>query len=124
MGGGTTQDVSIPNAMEPQLYADKQRSNQNGAGVWWLRIMGRLKPGATAAQASAQLENAFHQAVVEHRTARQAAALASGGNTITNLDPKQYPRLIADPGGQGEMFRRKYYAPSLYLLLGVVGLVL
>src|SRR5256885_2265960 len=51
MGVGTTQDVSIPIAMEPQLYADKQRSNQNGAGVWWLRIMGRLKPGATAAQA-------------------------------------------------------------------------
>jgi len=124
MGAGTTQDVTIPIAMEPQMYADKQRSNLNGPGVWWLRIMGRLKPGATAEQASAQLENAFHQAVVEHRTARQAAAQASGGNTITNLDPKQYPRLLADPGGQGETFRRKYYAPSLYLLLGVVGLVL
>ena len=124
MSVGTSQDVTIPIAMEPQLYADKQRSNLNGAGVWWLRIMGRLKPGATAEQAQAQLENAFHQAVLEHRSARQAAAQASGGNTISNLDPKQYPRLFADPGGQGEMNRRKYYAPSLYLLLGVVGLVL
>ena len=118
MGIGTSQDVTIPIAMEPQLYADKQRSNLNAAGVWWLRIMGRLKPGATAEQAQAQLENAFHQAVLEHRAARQAAAQAGGGNTISNLDPKQYPRLLADPGGQGEMYRRKSYAPSLYLLLG------
>ncbi|HJP93195.1 MAG TPA: ABC transporter permease [Pyrinomonadaceae bacterium] len=124
MGVGTTEDVTIPIAMEPQLYVDKQRSNLTGAGVWWLRIMGRLKPGATAEQAQAQLENAFRQAVLEHRAARQAAAQASGGNTINNLDPKYYPRLVADPGGQGEMFRRKYFKPSLYLLLGVVGLVL
>ena len=124
MGAGTTQDITIPIAMEPQLYVDKERSNMSGAGTWWLRIMGRLKPGVTPEQAHAQLENAFHQSVVEHRSARQAAAQAKGGNAISNLDPKQYPRLFADPGGQGEMSRRKYYAPSLYLLLGVVGLVL
>ena len=123
-GVGTTQDVSIPVTLEPQLYADKQRSYMNGAGVWWLRIMGRLQPGATHEQAQAQLENTFLQSVLEHRAARQAAAKASGGNVIGDLDPKQYPRLVADPGGQGEMFRRRYYAPSLYLLLGVVGLVL
>jgi predicted permease len=86
--------------------------------------MGRLKPGATNAQAQGQLENAFHQSVVEQRAARQAAAKARGGNQISDLDPKLYPRLFADPGGQGEMHRRRYYAPSLYMLLGVVGLVL
>src|SRR5678810_766176 len=75
-------------------------------------------------RAQAQLENTFQQSVVEHRAIRQAAAKASGGNTISDLDPKQYPRLHADVGGQGEMYRRKSYAPSLYLLLGVVGLVL
>jgi predicted permease len=86
--------------------------------------MGRLQPGATREQAQAQLENSFHQSVVEHRAARQAAQKARGDNAVSDLDPKQYPRLFADPGGQGEMYRRKYYAPSLYLLLGVVGLVL
>ncbi|HEY0366775.1 MAG TPA: ADOP family duplicated permease, partial [Pyrinomonadaceae bacterium] len=124
MGVGTTQDVTIPVTLEPQLYADKRQSYMNGAGVWWLRIMGRLRPGATHEQAQAQLENTFLQSVLEHRAARQAAAKASGGNVIGDLDPKQYPRLVADPGGQGEMVRRRYYAPSLYLLLGVVGLVL
>ncbi len=124
MGVGTTQDVTIPVTLEPQLYVDKRDSYMNGAGVWWLRIMGRLKPGVTNEQAQAQLENAFLQSVLEHRAARQAAAKANGGNVISDLDPKQYPHLVADPGGQGEMFRRRYYAPSLYLLLGVVGLVL
>jgi predicted permease len=123
MGVGSTQDVTLPVSLEPQLHTEKQRSYLTG-NVWWLRIMGRLKPGVTHEQAQGQLENAFHQSVVEHRAARQAAAKASGGNVISDLDPKQYPRLFADPGGQGEMFRRKYYAPSLYLLMGVVGLVL
>ena len=54
MGVGTTQDVTIPVTMEPQLYVDKQRSYMSGPGVWWLRIMGRLKPGATAEQAQGQ----------------------------------------------------------------------
>ena len=123
MGVGSTQDVTIPLALEPQLYPDPKRSYSAG-NVWWLRVMGRLQPGVTREQAQAQLENSFHQSVVEHRAARQAAAKARGGNPISDLDPKQYPRLYADPGGQGEMYRRKYYAPSLYLLLGVVGLVL
>ena len=114
----------MPLQTEPLLYVDRDRSYLSGAGVWWLRLMGRLKPGATNEQAQAQLENAFHQSVVEHRAARQAQAAASGGNRINDLDPKHYPRLFADPGGQGEMNTRRYYAPSLYLLLGVVGLVL
>src|SRR6185436_1272153 len=59
MGVGSTQDVTVAIAWEPQLYIDKQRSNMSGAGVWWLRIMGRLKPGATTAQAQGQLENSF-----------------------------------------------------------------
>ena len=124
MGVGTTQDVTIAINLEPQLYADKRDSFMNGAGVWWLRIMGRLKPGVTNEQAQGQLENAFLQSVLEHRAARQTAAKQNGANVIADLDPKQYPHLVADPGGQGEMFRRRYYAPSLYLLLGVVGLVL
>jgi len=121
---GSSQDVSIPIAWEPQLHVDRERSRMFGAGVWWLRIMGRLKPGATAEAARAQLENAFHQSVVEHRAARQTQAQSQGGRPIQALEPKDYPRLNLDPGGQGEMNSRQYYAPSLYMLLGVVGLVL
>src|SRR5262245_25672546 len=121
---GWTQDVMIPIAWEPQIYTDRERSNMNGAGVWWLRIMGRLKPGATIEQARVQLEGVFRQSVVEHRTARQTQAQAQGGNPIKALEPKDFPRLTMESGGQGEMNTRQFYAPSLYMLLGVVGLVL
>src|SRR6266508_1388989 len=121
---GSTQDVTIPLAMEPTLNVDPQRSQMYGAGGWWLRIMGRLKPGATPGQARAQLEAAFQQSVVEHRAARNTQALAAGRNAVNPLDPKDYPRLVLTSGSQGEMNERRRYAPSLYLLLGVVGMVL
>jgi len=121
---GSTQDVTIPLAWEPQLNVDPKRSRLYGAGQWWLRIMGRLQPGATREQAQAQLENAFQQSVVEQRAARNTQSLAQGGNAVIPLDPKDYPRLSLISGSQGEMNSRAYYAPSLYLLLGVVGMVL
>jgi len=121
---GDTRDVTIPQALELQLNADPERSRNYGAGTWWLRIMGRLKPGATREEAQAQLGNAFQQSVIEHRTARNTHSLATGGNTISPLDPKLYPRLALASGAQGEMNSRESYAPSLYLLLGVVGTVL
>jgi predicted permease len=121
---GSTQDVTLPLAHEPQLSADPQRSRMYGAGVWWLRVMGRLRPGATREEAQAQLGAAFRQSVAEHRAARNTLALAAGGNPVSPLDPKDYPRLALTSGSQGEMNSREYYAPSLYLLLGVVGVVL
>jgi predicted permease len=121
---GLTEDVTIPIAMEPLLNADPNRSLLNGLRPWWLRVMGRLKPGATLEQAQAQLEPTFQQSVAEHRAARNAQSLAGGGNPISPLDPKVYPRLALISGAQGEMNDRENYAPSLYLLLGVVGMVL
>src|SRR5262245_58627098 len=88
MQAGSTQDVTIPIVWEPQMYVERERSNMNGAGVWCLRIMGRLKPGATPEQARAQLEGVFHQSVLDHRTARQTEAQARGNNPIKALDPK------------------------------------
>jgi predicted permease len=119
---GSALDVTVPIACEPQLYLDRQRSFLNGVDAWWLRVMGRLKPGATIEAARAQLESAFHQSVVEISLVRQASA--PGGNHVTVQEPINYPRLAVDPGGQGETGIRSRYAPSLYLLLGVVGIVL
>ncbi len=120
---GSTTDVSIPVAWEPQVATE--RSNMAGAGAaWWLRLMGRLKPGATAEQAQASLAGVFQQSVLEQRAARTARALAQGGKPLPELDPHDYPRLVVDPGSRGEMNTRQFYRRPLYLLLGVVGLVL
>ena len=119
---GSAPEVFVPIAVEAQINPERER--MSGAGAWWLRLMGRLKPGAMAATARAQLENAFQQSVVEHRAARQAQPLGSGRRSLANLEPKDYPRLAVDPGSQGELNLRRSFAPKLYMLFGVVGLVL
>jgi len=121
MQAGSSQDVSIPIAWEPQVAIE--RSNMKGTGTWWLRVMGRLKAGATAEQVQASLENVFRQTAIEHRNARIAQARTEGQN-IQSLDLNEYPHLLMASGSQGEMNRRESYQRPLFLLLGVVGLVL
>ena len=115
---GARVDVTIPLAWEPQTSGPQ--TMMRGAGIWWLRLMGRLQPGATREQAQASLANAFQQSVAEHRQALQARATTP----LRPLQPQDYPRLSVDPGSQGEMFVRRSYQKPLRLLLGVVGLVL
>jgi predicted permease len=118
MNLGTSPDVSIPIAWEPQVNGE--RSMMKGSGSWWLLLMGRLKPGATAAQAQASLEPIFQQSALEHREARRAHE----NPTFKPLSPAEYPRLAVYPGSRGETITRESYQRPLYLLLGVVALVL
>jgi predicted permease len=115
---GTAQDVTVPIAWEPQISGE--RTNMRGAGIWWLRLMGRLKPGATIEQAQAALAEPFQASVLEHRAARQSRAK----QPLRTLDPADLPRLGVDSGSQGEMDSRRGLVTPLRLLLGVVGVVL
>jgi predicted permease len=115
---GTTTDVTMPLAWEPQIAGE--RTNTRGAGIWWLRLMGRLQPGVTLEQAQVAMAEPFHASVLEHRAARQARAT----QPLRTLDPKDLPRLGVDSGSQGEMDARRGLATPLRLLLGVVGVVL
>jgi predicted permease len=119
---GTSMDVAIPMGWETQV--DGEHSEFMGAGDWWLRIMGRLKPGATIEQARASLDLAFQQSALEHREARQAQRRARGLQPINQLEPKDYPHLGAMSGSRGEMNGRQFFNKPLRLLLTVVGLVL
>jgi len=119
---GSSQDVYLPIAWEPAVNGD--RSRMRGAGIWWLRLMGRLKPSATPEQARATLDNAFQQSVLEHRMARQEQAKVRGADSLRPLEPKDYPHLRVESGSQGEMVVRRLYVKPLRLLLGVVGVVL
>jgi len=111
--------VTIPLALEPQLRGEQSNlGTASEPGVWWLNVMGRLKPGATPEQARESLNSAF-----------QTSALAAmppprKSNQPAQLEPKDYPRLIVEPGGRGMLDRRKMYAPTIYGLFIVVALVL
>lgn len=119
---GSSMDVTIPMGWETQVNGD--RSEFMGAGDWWLRIMGRLKPGATIEQAQASLELAFQQSALDHREVRQTLRRAQGRQPISQLEPKDYPHLGAISGSRGEMSGRQFFTKPLRLLLGVVAVVL
>ena len=118
---GSSQDIYVPVVFESQV---NQRMSLMKKNVWWLRLMGRLKPGATVEQARASLENAFQQSALEHRAAFEKELIAAGDPPLPKLDQKNYPHLGAFSGSQGEMRNRDFYRRPLYLLFGVVALVL
>jgi predicted permease len=118
---GSSQDVYLPVAWEQQVSAQRSMMKRS---VWWLRLIGRLKPGVTVEQARESLEAAFQQSVLEHRAAFEKELIAAGDPPPPPLEPKNYPRLNAFSGSQGERGTREFYQHPLYLLLGVVGLVL
>ena len=110
---GRSFDVAIPMCAEPTIDVGAARLE---SGVeWWLVAMGRLKPGVTAAQASAHLQN-----------------LSSG--IFRAALPPNYPadsiqrfldlKLHTLPAATGVSSVREEYETSLWVLLAFAALVL
>ena len=111
--------VTVPIAFEPLLRRENSRMGKAGEpGDWWLHLMGRLKPGATYEQAADSLNGAFQAAALEAMPAPRTA------NEPAQLDPKDYPRLIAEAGSRGMLNMRREYSTTIYGLFIVVALVL
>ncbi|HMF60459.1 MAG TPA: ABC transporter permease [Vicinamibacterales bacterium] len=110
-------DITLALAQHTRVQADRAE-NRSQPWYWWIRVMGRLAPGVTAAQAAASLEPAFQQA------AREGWIAGRSQDTNAGRDMPGLATLAADPGGQGEDDRRRQYAQSLRVLMALVGLVL
>jgi predicted permease len=85
------------------------------ADFFWLRVIGRLKPGWTRARASSALD-ALSPGIIE--------ATVPSGYASTALNVYKRYRLTALPAGNGVSYLRRMYDASLWLLLGITGLVL
>ena len=111
--------ITVPIASEPLLRGESSNlGTVNRPGYWWLDLMGRLKPGATYDQARASLNSAFQAAALEVMPPPRRA------DQPAELDPKDYPRLLAESGSRGMLDERRDYAPVIYGLFIVVALVL
>jgi predicted permease len=111
--------VTVAIASEPLLWGESSRlGTAKGLGMWWLDMMGRLKPGATYEQARASLDKVFQAAALEVMPPPRRA-----GETA-QIDPKDYPRLLVESGSAGMLDVRRLYAPTIYALFIVVALVL
>ena len=101
----------VPLAMQEQLTSEKLFAPGN-RGAAWLRLMGRLKPGVSQAQAQAGLD-------VLARQVREAnTPEAERGR------PFYERRMLLEPGGNGISILRKELSKPLTLLLATVGLIL
>src|SRR5438128_1378661 len=83
--------------------------------AWWLRVMGRLKHGSSLLQA-AEFVKAISPGAIE---ATLPAGYAAGA-----VETYRKFRLSAFPAGTGVSQLRSDYEKSLWLLLGITGLVL
>jgi predicted permease len=113
---GETSDLTVPLATES--FVQPQGPNLKKPAQWWLRIMGRLQPGVTRAQAQARMDAAFQQSIVDG----WKAAGSPQGRTAIQL--RDYPHLLIVSGARGDAFARLDYRQPLLILMAVVGMVL
>jgi predicted permease len=83
--------------------------NLNAPKIWWLEIIGRLKPGARLEGARSEVQ------VITDR------ALRTRVNTVTSA---AIPTIGTTPAGRGLNSLRQKFSTSLLLMMGMVGLVL
>jgi putative ABC transport system permease protein len=98
-------DIALPACMPKQLRTDS----------FEVVVMGRLKPGWTQAQASAQLAGMS--------PALMAATEITGYDSSTVQRYRKF-QLFADPAAHGVSKLRDAYDSSLWMLLAITGLVL
>ena len=103
----------VPISMQPEII--RGRHWRNAPNASWLSLIGRLKPGVTAAQAEANLNIVFQQV---QKGDYGASLSADDRNAIRNL------HINVSSGGAGLSELRGNYKTPLLLLMGMVALVL
>ena len=119
---GEPADVSVPLALDPQLNTVTWRLSERT--VWWLQILGRLKPGVTAAQVDANLGTIFQQTARAGMDRYLARLPEAERNRSGNRNRSEVSRLIVDSAGRGVYETALTDRRTVTILSGVVVLVL
>ena len=109
-------DLWVPLQQEP-LIAGAETSLLRGPISSWLRVIGRLKPGATTAGMDARLTGLLRQ-WMQHEAGYPPNWMAEIERTL----PQQTITVV--PAGAGVGVMKEQYGRSLRILLGVCALVL
>ena len=110
---GRNFDVALPLCSEPVLHGEGAWTADST--TWWLAAIGRLKPGWSFKQASAQLSGVAPGIF--------AATLPPEYDAAERKDYLRFS-LQAEPAATGASPLRKQYAAPLWVLLSISGLVL
>jgi putative ABC transport system permease protein len=110
---GLPTEIWIPVMMQQQANPGRaflDRWDEN-----WLLLMGRLRPGASLAQARADVDGVYRQVLAE------APRLGIAQDILPEPDT---PRTQVGPGGTGFSWLRRQFAQPLVMVMGLVALVL
>ncbi len=124
-------DVSVPLSLDAvinpiPLNPDLGRSpvRVNEPTWWWLQIMGRAKPGVTAAQVQANLATVFQHTARAGMDSYLAGLSDADRSRSENANRTRVPRLQVESGSQGVYDAGPNEVRSVAILSSVVGLVL
>ena len=121
---GEPPDVSVPLALDPQLSTGTGPPRLTQPTYWWLQVMGRLKPGATAAQVQGNLEGVFQSTARAGLDSYMKALSETERSTAGNRDRTRVPRLRVESGARGVYDVNTNDLRSVTILSVVVALVL
>jgi predicted permease len=110
---GQPTEIWIPVTMQQQ--ANPGRAFLDRWDESWLLLMGRLRPGASVAQARAEVEALYAQVIAE------GASLGIAKDFLPGPDA---PKVMVGPGGTGFSWYRKQFAQPLVMVMALVALVL
>ena len=110
---GYDASVFVPLSMQPKIL--REEGVRNNPHVSWLSLIGRLKPGVSVAQAKANVNLVFQQAL------KGQYGASINADDHAEIDHAQ---ITVGPGGAGFSEFREEYRMPLLLLMGIVGLVL
>ena len=96
-------DISVPLALDAQLSTSTATGppRLSQATYWWLQVMGRLKPGMSAAQAQGNLEGVFQQTARSGLEDYLESLSDEERSRSYNKSRTEVPRLLVEPGGRG-----------------------
>ncbi|HVH86062.1 MAG TPA: ABC transporter permease, partial [Terriglobales bacterium] len=111
---GSSPDIRAPMMMLSAMVPGS--TPLESRGDWWLRIAGRLKPGVSMEEARA----AIHPMLIAYMEENNA------GHSRTEYDKRRFAseRLLLLPAGKGARGLANSLSTSLFVLMGVVGVVL
>jgi predicted permease len=106
-------DFWLPLAFQPQI--EMRKSSIDDKNIYWLNMIGRLKPGSQIAQAQAAVNVELRQFLTEQ----------SGGQpSDENRSAIQSSYVTLASGARGLSGLRFFYSQALRMLMVIVGLVL
>jgi predicted permease len=102
-------DLFVPLSMQPVLDPKGKKSYLEDPDIWWVKIMGRVKPGVMDSRTEAVLSSQLQAAV-------RGTMTVKAGEAIPNL-------LISD-GSRGDHISENDFKKPAFVLMTLTGLVL